>query len=51
MRFEIYKDGLGWWRWRLRAHDGRTIEQSAETYTYKRDLVRAIRRIPIEVMP
>ena len=35
MRFEIYKDKGGEWRWRLMAANNRIIADSGEGYTHK----------------
>ena len=41
-RLERYSDKSGQWRWRLVAANGRIVADSAEAYTRKRDLERAI---------
>ena len=40
--FEIYKDRSGEWRWRLRAHNGKIIADSSESYGNKLDCERGI---------
>ena len=37
MRFHIYKDAAGEWRWRLIAANGRIIADSAEGYASTQD--------------
>lgn len=41
MRFEVYKDRAGAYRWRLVASNGRIVADSAESYTRKTDANRA----------
>lgn len=45
MRFEIYKDKAGQFRWRLVAANGRIIADSAESYWNKGDCVSAVSAI------
>jgi len=42
MRFLVYKDTAGYWRWRLVAANNRTIADSGEGYYNKQDCVTAI---------
>ncbi len=42
MRFELYRDGGGQWRWRLRAQNGNVIADSAEGYVHRTDCERGI---------
>ena len=42
MKFEIYKDTAGEWRWRLKAGNGEKIADSAEGYKSKADCVFGI---------
>lgn len=42
MKFELYKDRKGLWRWRLKTRNGNTIADSAEAYKRRRDAVRGI---------
>lgn len=42
MRFEIYKDATGDWRWRLRTTNGNTVADSAEGYRHREDCERGI---------
>lgn len=42
MRFQVYQDGSGQWRWRLLAANGKVIADSGEAYTRKRDCERAV---------
>jgi uncharacterized protein YegP (UPF0339 family) len=37
MRFRIYRDSQGYWRWRLRATNNRIIADSGESYANKHD--------------
>jgi uncharacterized protein YegP (UPF0339 family) len=41
MYYEIYRDGQGYWRWRLRAANHETLA-SGESYVNKADCTRAI---------
>jgi uncharacterized protein YegP (UPF0339 family) len=38
MKFEVFKDQAGEWRWRLRADNGRIVADSAEGYANQRDV-------------
>ena len=42
MRFEIYKDAGGDWRWRLRTLNGNVIADSAEGYERRADCEHGI---------
>lgn len=42
MRFELYKDHAGQWRWRLRSQNGNVIADSAESYVHRSDCERGI---------
>ena len=42
MKFHIYRDKAGEWRWRLVARNGRIRADSGEGYTRKFDCERAI---------
>lgn len=42
MRFVLYKDKRGCWRWRLKASNGRIICDSAEGYRRRADCLRGI---------
>ena len=42
MRFELYKDHTGGWRWRLRAANGNIVADSAEAYVHRADCERGI---------
>lgn len=41
MRFELYRDGQGFWRWRLRAANGQIIA-SGEGYHNRSDAIHAV---------
>jgi uncharacterized protein YegP (UPF0339 family) len=43
MRYEIYKDHTGDWRWRLRAQNGNVIAESGEGYRHRPDCENGIR--------
>jgi len=45
MKFELYKDAKGEFRWRIRAGNNRIIGASGEGYTNKTDCLDAIDRI------
>jgi uncharacterized protein YegP (UPF0339 family) len=42
MRFVIYRDTAGYWRWRLFAANNRIIADSAESYHNKSDALAGI---------
>lgn len=41
MKFEIYRDKAGEWRWRMVCRNGRVVADSGEGYTRRRDARRA----------
>jgi uncharacterized protein len=42
MHFEIFRDGSGQWRWRLRTRNGNVIADSAESYVHRSDCEHGI---------
>jgi len=42
MRFELYENALGAWRWRVRANNNCLIAWSGESYSDKVDCLHAI---------
>jgi uncharacterized protein YegP (UPF0339 family) len=42
MRFELYRDAGGEWRWRLRATNGNVLADSAEGYARREDCEHGI---------
>lgn len=42
MRFHVYTDTAGYWRWRLLAANNRTIADSGEGYFNKQDCLAGI---------
>ncbi len=42
MRFELYRDAVGQWRWRLRVENGHVIADCGEGYVRREDCERAI---------
>jgi uncharacterized protein YegP (UPF0339 family) len=42
MAYYMYKDASGYWRWRLRSSNGRTIADSGEGYHNESDCLAAI---------
>lgn len=42
MRFELYRDASGEWRWRLRTTNGDVIADSAEGYSRRTDCEHGI---------
>ena len=42
MRFELYRDASGEWRWRLRVPNGNVIADSAEGYARREDCEHGI---------
>ncbi len=45
MRFEVYRDEKGEFRWRLRARNGRILSDSGEGYKRRGKAIRAIEKI------
>lgn len=44
---QVYRDMTGEFRWRLKAANGRTIADSGESYTRRRDAQRAGRMVAV----
>ena len=44
-KLEIYRDGRGEWRWRLRASNGRIVADSGEGYRRRASVYQAIGRV------
>lgn len=42
MKFEIYKDKRGEWRWRLKARNGKILAVSSEGYASQIDVHRCV---------
>ncbi|WP_375462795.1 YegP family protein [uncultured Methylobacterium sp.] len=42
MRFELYRDAPGHWRWRLRAQNGAIVAESGEGYHRREDCEHGI---------
>lgn len=42
MRFELYRDASGGWRWRLRVQNGNVIADSGEGYARREDCEHGI---------
>lgn len=42
MRFELYRDSSGHWRWRLRVQNGNVVADSAEGYVRREDCEHGI---------
>lgn len=42
MKFHIYKDDKGEWRWRLKAANGKILADSGEGYSTKQSCTEAI---------
>ncbi|MBX9934943.1 MAG: DUF1508 domain-containing protein [Methylobacterium sp.] len=45
MRFELYRDSGGEWRWRLRVQNGNVIADSAEGYVRREDCEHGIAQV------
>lgn len=45
MRFHVYQDKSGAWRWRMVARNGETVADGGQSYTRQRDALRAVKRI------
>jgi uncharacterized protein YegP (UPF0339 family) len=43
--YELYSDSRKGWRWRLKASNGRTIADSAESYHNKADCLASLRLV------
>ena len=44
-KLEIYRDGRGEWRWRLRASNGRIVADSGEGYQRRASALHAMQRV------
>lgn len=42
MRFELFRDAAGAWRWRLRVQNGNVVAESGEGYVRREDCEHAI---------
>ena len=53
-KLTVYLDAGGAWRWRLRGANGRTVADSGEAYSDRREAIRAahalFRIVPIAVL-
>ena len=49
MKFEIFEDRAGEYRWRLRARNGEPMARGGEGFTTKRSCLRSVERIKEEV--
>jgi uncharacterized protein YegP (UPF0339 family) len=49
MKFTIYKDRRGAWRWRLTAANGKKIANGGECYRRRIDCLRMVKRIQNDV--
>lgn len=47
LQVHFYRDASRGWRWRLIAHNGRIMADSAEAYTRKRDCEKAFRELQV----
>lgn len=45
VKFRVYQDSSGEWRWRLRTANGRTVADSAEGYKTYSGCLRAVDRM------
>jgi len=43
--FDLYNDVEGEWRWRFRAHDGRILAESRESFATEEDCKAAIENL------
>lgn len=50
-RVIVYQDKAQEWRWRLLAHNGRIIADSAESYVTRGNVRRAVRRFQLLRLP
>ena len=57
MRFKVYKDTRGEWRWRLKSANGNTLADSGEGYKNKQDCIHAVNlvkgtiNVPVDIDP
>ena len=51
MKYHVYKDNKGEWRWTLRSRNGRVVADSAEGYQRKGKCVDEIARIQVGGFP
>ena len=49
MKFYIYKDRAGEWRWRLKARNGRIVADSGEGYKTRAGVLAAVDRVALGV--
>lgn len=49
MKFVLWKDAKGEWRWTLRAKNGKIVADSAEGYKSRRHAVTMCRKINAEI--
>lgn len=45
MKFYLYKDSKGEWRWRIKSSNGKIIGDSGEGYKNKQDAIDMIKKI------
>lgn len=45
MKFVIYKDAKGDWRWRIKSSNGRIVGDSSEGYKNKQDAIDMMKKI------
>ena len=45
MKFIVYLDAAGEWRWHLRASNGRFVASSGEGFTRQADCLKSIHRV------
>jgi uncharacterized protein YegP (UPF0339 family) len=50
MRFELYREAGGDWRWRLRTRNGNVVADSAEGYRNRDDCERGITIVKASAM-
>lgn len=49
MKFHIYQDARGEWRWRLKARNGRIVADSGEGYVRQGNAIRAAGMVREEI--
>lgn len=49
MKFIIYQDAKGEWRWRLKSRNGKTVADSGEGYKRRGAVVNILRNIRFQV--
>lgn len=49
MRFELFKDVAGYWRWRLKGGNGEIVATSGESFASHYNALRAAKNVKVNV--